>query len=267
MTLACFALFLRSPKTHSLRRSDGGHRARPRPRPPPLDRRTANPVVLPFTVFAHLPVLKGFAAVRFSLYTSLFGAVIFTIGLDELRQRLPTASAPSSGSIWWRLTTAGVLAAIGRSRHPAVGAESYSAGGFDQHSSFFTSSAIDAIPEGSVLFAYPYPDVKGPDIFFEPPHNIMLDQAASGMRFKLVGGYGWFPSATGSAGTATPQFSGPVRSKRCSTMRTMEPRQRVPSSREDPAISDLRSLLRRYDVETVVWGHWRWESCRRADGQ
>ena len=68
----------------------------------------------------------------------------------------------------------------------------------------FTSAAVKVIPEGGVLLAYPYPIFSGPSIFFQPTHDIMLDQAVSGMRFKLIGGYGWFPSPSGEHGTTSP---------------------------------------------------------------
>ena len=211
------------------------------------------PVVLPFVLFAHLPVLKGLTAVRFALYTSLFTAVMFAIGLDELRQRLTKRRAPSHlPAYWWRLATVGILAAIVAAVIlPLVPSHTQPADSTDIPS-FFTTSAIDSVPKGSVLLAYPYPDDKGPDLFYEPPHNIMLDQAASGMRFKLVGGYGWFPSATGSSGTTNPAVLSP------SSVEAVFDGAFYASSSESSllarshATSDLRAFLRRYGVDTVV---------------
>ena len=210
------------------------------------------PVVLPFVVFDHLPVFNGFAAIRFSLYTTLFGAAMLAMGLDELRLRLQRRLLRAQAPMWQHLMTWGVLAAIAAVVVlPLVPSHTQPATSTNIPS-FFTSTAVDAIPEGSVLIAYPYPDLMGPDIYFEPPHNIMLYQAASGMRFKLIGGYGWFPSATGSGGTATPSVLRPG-----SVETVFDGAYYGTASKESllargRAISDLRSLLRRYDVETVV---------------
>ena len=42
---------------------------------------------LPFALFAHLPALSGFEARRFALFTDLFVAAMFAIGMDELWKR------------------------------------------------------------------------------------------------------------------------------------------------------------------------------------
>ena len=91
-----------------------------------------------------------------------------------------------------------------RSRRAPFGAGSNGADDTDRRPPFFSTSAVDVIPQDGVVLAYPYPDFSGPSIFYQTTHDIMLDQAVSGMRFKLIGGYGWFPSPTGEHGTTSP---------------------------------------------------------------
>ena len=112
---------------------------------------------------------------------------------------------------------------------------------------FFSSAAVDVIPQDGVVLAYPYPDFSGPSIFYQPTHDIMLDQAVSGMRFKLIGGYGWFPSPTGEHGTTSP-----------STLEPSDVQELFDSAyygRPPPkgnVVDEIRVFLRKFDVESVV---------------
>ena len=67
---------------------------------------------------------------------------------------------------------------------------------------YFTSSAVRSLPNGSVALVYPYPGavpklIHGRPVtsypFAEQVDDILLDQAVAGMRFRLIGGYGWMP--------------------------------------------------------------------------
>ena len=148
------------------------------------------PIRLPFVIFDHLPVVENFVQVRFSLYTALFAAAMFSIGLEELWQRLRRSRSLRRLSRRWRvMAAAGLSAAIAAAMAiPLVPGNTQPASSTDIPS-FFTSTAVDAIPQGSVVLAYPYPDFSGPSLFYQPSHGIMLDQAVAGMRFKLIGGY------------------------------------------------------------------------------
>ncbi len=94
VVLACFAIFLRKPKTmlftgamalitFSLSLGSplwiDGHKT---------------PVPLPWAVFTHLPLVGGFTPVRFFLFTGLFVAAMFAMGLDEVRRRLTATDRP-----------------------------------------------------------------------------------------------------------------------------------------------------------------------------
>jgi hypothetical protein len=185
-------------------------------------------IALPFAVFDHIPALEGFLAARFALFTIMFGAAIFAMGLDELwgllRVRLNNELA---------LVFIGVLSAvvaiplIPAHAHPSTPVAT---------PSVFTSTFI---PAGSVVLAYPYPDVNS--------QQVMLDQAIGGIRFKLIGGYGSFPSSTGRYGTTSPAALRP---------RAVQELFDAAFSGSPPPAGDLapaiRSFLRRYGVQVVA---------------
>jgi hypothetical protein len=70
---------------------------------------------------------------------------------------------------------------------------------------FGSPMAARNIPSGSTVLAYPYPDVP---VFpfrttgfsyssrYQSVNDALLDQAVSGMRFKLIGGYGGGPKVS-----------------------------------------------------------------------
>ena len=208
-------------------------------------------ISLPFMVFEHLPLVKGFDPGRFSLYTALFTAGMFAIGLDELRRRMMRSRRPAwSSPRWRRVATVGALAAISavavlplvpRHTQPTTPTNI---------PSLFTSSALAAIPAGSVVLAYPYPDSSGG--LFLSPHAIMLDQAVAGMPFKLIGGWGWFPSPTGTLGTTNPSVLKPesVQAVFDAAFHGDATTQLDPLSKSN--VTALRVFLRKYDVQTVI---------------
>ena len=62
------------------------------------------------------------------------------------------------------------------------------------------------MPAGSVALTYPYVDTESNQFasVFLQNQGAMLDQVVSGMRFKLIGGFGWFPSPSGHFGSTSP---------------------------------------------------------------
>lgn len=188
-------------------------------------RRTS--IVLPFAAFQHIPVLDGFIAARFALFTILFGAAIFAIGVNELWVRLA-----SRWDKYLALFCVCVLAVVVVT--PLIPAHVFPSTPVNTPS-VFTS---DLIPPGSVVLAYPYPDLS---------QQIMLDQAIGGMRFKLIGGYGSFPSPTGRFGTTRPAALRP---------RSVQALFDAAFSGRPPPAGDLipaiRSFLLRYGVQAVI---------------
>jgi hypothetical protein len=209
------------------------------------------PIPLPFAALEHLPLLQGFVPSRFALYTDLFAAAMFAIGLDEIFLRLTRADVTRGRSMRWQIAAAvgvatALTAAVVLPLLPGHAEPTTRAG--VPH--FFTSASVDSIPEGGVVLAYPYPDFSGSSLFYEPTHDIMLDQAVSGMRFKLIGGYGWFPSPTGVHGTTSPSVLQPSL--------VQEFFDSAYWGRSEPKgnlVDDLRLFLRRFDVQSVVVLH------------
>ena len=208
-------------------------------------------ISLPFVVFEHLPLVKGFDPGRFSLYTALFAAGMFAIGLDELWRRMMRSSRPAWSSPRWRsVVTLGALAAISAVAVLPLAPRHTQPTTQTNIPSLFTSAAVEAIPVGSVVLAYPYPDSSGG--LNLSPHDIMLDQAVAGMPFKLIGGWGWFPRSTGTLGTTSPSVLKPesVQAIFDAAFRGDATTQMDPLSKRN--VTALRVFLRKYDVQTVI---------------
>jgi hypothetical protein len=218
---------------------------------------------LPFWFFLHIPVLKGFLAARFSLYTGLFVAMMFAIGLDSIRRRTKVMErkrrvSPRRG-LALAYGAAGVLVLIvGLSLAPASQPVSTPS----DTPTFFTSSEVNAIPRGSVVLAYPYTDsemnVASTFAGLARGRDIMLYQAITNMRFKIVGGYGWFPTPGGQDGSNSPP---PLAPSSVQTLFDVEldvgfsgkptASQQAVLSAEN-LTSDLRHFLTRHDIQTVI---------------
>ena len=126
-------------------------------------------VLLPFDLISQVPVLHNLAAVRFSLYVVLCGAVVIAVGLDRLhaegwftRHRLPAAVLV--------VTCLVPLLPAGTYQYVDAGTPPY-----------FTSSAVNRIPEGAVVFTYPVP---------RSPNSAPMEwQAQANYRYRSLGGY------------------------------------------------------------------------------
>jgi hypothetical protein len=207
-------------------------------------------VRLPFCLFARLPALSGFEARRFALFTDLFAAAMIAIGMDELRRRLPSLQ-------WWRTHRWNVTLGVAAAGILALAVILSLVPGSIQPSSptrvpaFFSSGAVDAIPSGGVVLAYPYPDALGNSVwtqYLQPTvDSPMLDQAVSGMRFALIGGFGWFPSPSGNGGTGNPADLQPR-----SVQALFDSAYFGARSPKGDLTGDLRTFLQRYRVEAVL---------------
>jgi hypothetical protein len=142
-------------------------------------------VPLPFDLISQLPVLHNLAAVRLSLYVAMCAAIVLAVGLDRLnrqgwfaRHRLPAAV----------LLVTCVLPLVPPGWYEYVDADT---------PPYFTSAAVDRIPEGALAYTYPVPRYPG-----SAP---MAWQAQSGFRYRSLGGY---VISRGSGGGGT--FAGNV---------------------------------------------------------
>ena len=209
-------------------------------------------ITLPFALFAHLPALSGFEARRFALYTDLFVAAFFAIGIDELWKRLRVRELPVNRPFggWNKaLATSALGALVLAVTLPLVPRSAQGTTSIDVPS-FFTSTAVDSIPSGGVVLAYPYPDFASNTpyaLLFKPIDSVMLDQAVSGMRFNLIGGFGWFPAPSGKGGTSYPARLMPL-----SVQALFDSGYYGTTPPKNDMTGDLRNFLQKYHVEAVL---------------
>jgi hypothetical protein len=222
-------------------------------------------VPLPFLVLVHLPLTQGFLSTRFSLYTILFGSAIVAIGLDALYQRMRTSLRLAGIGRRRRelvaagvtMTTALVIAIPMLPLHQEVSSPTGA-------SPFFSSlEATRKIPDGTAVLGYPYPGVPvfpGTLVGFsfspryQSVNDVLLDQAVSGMNFRLIGGYGWRPSGA-EYGTPDPSDLLPQSVKDLFDyafygVATRPGQAEVLATRN--LVADLREFVQKHDVDTVV---------------
>ena len=226
-------------------------------------------IPLPLAAIERLPELRAFQPQRFSLFAFLFVSAIIAIALDEVWTRaregrillvrakqLQPFSKPANvlagAAVISLIATAVILPGIPASRPSSV---------TQDIPAFFTSSAVDVVPRGSVLLQYPYPDVQFysvlyGDLVFGFTQGAMIDQAAAGMRYQLIGGYGWFPSPITHDGTTAPAVLDPLVVQalfdEAYTGGTRAERSLVSRTSSATLKNDLRTYFGRYHVETVV---------------
>jgi hypothetical protein len=214
-------------------------------------------VPLPFVLIEHLPALDGFQSGRFALYTALFAAGMFAIGIDELWKRMRIWLASWALPRWSMVVRAVVVGAVAAAVFLPLIPSNARAVSPTNVPTFFTSKAVNSIPAGSVVLAYPYPDLTSSGNFLVPIPSVMLYQAVTGMRFKLFGGYGYFPSPTGKGGTTNPALLEPQSVQTLFDVTLtgrMTPAQHLILSRSN-LTKDLRVFLRKFDVQTVIVTH------------
>jgi hypothetical protein len=162
-------------------------------------------VPLPFAIMAKLPLLDNLIASRFSLYVALAAAFVFAIGLDRWKRGVGTRSRVERAPVhrrgnwattaWRRVPATGLVVLVGAGvliplipqmpqREQAADVPAY-----------FTSAAVRAIPEGSIVLPYPY-DISAVNYG-------MLWQVESGFRFKIIGGEASKPPPTAPGATLT----------------------------------------------------------------
>ena len=221
-------------------------------------------IPLPFIILAHLPFFDGLLAVRFSLFTALFGAGLLSIGLDECYRRLKDASALGQSSPFWgKLTATCVpLAGVAVIAIPLIPGASQPATASDVPL-FFTSASLTSIPSGSVVLTYPYPNAISEyegfgafaHRFVNTIDTALLAQSVSGMRFKLIGGYGWRPRPDNEAygtPTASPLEPASVEALFDTSFYGIATAGQLDLLSKSDLTSDTRQFLRTYHVETVI---------------
>lgn len=132
---------------------------------------------MPFRVIADLPVFGNIIAVRLMLYVYLLVAILLAVWVDEVMRVAPRLHRAAA-----IIVVVAVLAPLTpQLRFPSTPA---------RIPKFFQSEAVHRIPVGSVALVAPLPR----DTSTSEP---MLWQAATGMRFRMVGGYATGPDQNG----------------------------------------------------------------------
>ena len=225
-----------------------------------VDGRTTG-IPLPFALISHLPLLGNIVAGRLSVFTTMFGAAVVAMGLDEVHRRVsPTGNGSSlrfgRADVNRIVATIALLAVIIISLMPSGAIATLPT----PVSPYFTSSAVKAIPSGSLVLTYPYPgafvhEVMGrafvPTLGDLSVDDALLDQSVTGMRFGLIGGYGWMPPRSNS-GLPDPTPLPPRSVREVFDLAFYGLPISSPTLRGNRIVLDLRTFLRKYKVGTVV---------------
>ena len=216
---------------------------------------------LPYIVLAHLPLVQGLDPLRFGLFTCLFGGAVVAFGLDEVHRRwcdnhrpavttLPRRQQITRLTVVVAVAIIVVLPVLPRNAQPVVRSNA---------SPLFRSTEI---PAGSVVLAYPYPNSPAfPGAYgysylprYQAINDPLLDQAAAGIPFRLIGSYGWRPDGS-AANTAGPSLLAPASVQAFFDFEfygvTTNSGQ-VQLVTTSHLVADLRQFLQQHDVDTAV---------------
>ncbi len=148
-------------------------------------------LTIPIAKLDEIPVLDNMLVIRLSLHVSIFAAIIVAAGVTDVWRRLRSFDDPgiSTAARTGRAALAGTTAALVVAsvvtlvpRWPFETAPT-------EVPEYFSSSAVNHVPEDSVVLITPYPSVL--DV------RPQLWQATSGIRFRMVGGYALTPDPRG----------------------------------------------------------------------
>jgi hypothetical protein len=131
-------------------------------------------VHLPFVVLTRLPLFDSSIAVRYSLYTFLFAALVMSVALDRMHARGIGSIQPGRKAAIACTVVAAIalVPLIPRWPYPMTDTAV---------PAFFRSPAVARIPAGSTLLTYPFP--RGSH------DQAMLWQVENGLRYRMPGGY------------------------------------------------------------------------------
>jgi hypothetical protein len=142
---------------------------------------------LPEWILTKLPLLSNTIPARYSLYVTLFAALLLALILDSIHASLAGRPPPAHSSSHRAATDRGIMATVVPLLVsvvvlvPLIPVAPFTAVGPVGAPAYFTSPALHRVPSGSVAVVYPYPTSKMP--------NAQAWQATSRMRFRMPGGY------------------------------------------------------------------------------
>ena len=186
---------------------------------------------LPWWLFQQLPLLESLLPVRLTLYMYLGVAVLLAVGVRAaLRAPKPWERA---AMITW--AAVGLLMLVPPLDYPTWE---------PNVPEFFRSRAVEAIPEGTLVFVAPYPR--------DQPKNTepMLWQAEAGMRFRMPGGNVLRPDESGH-GLGRTGGSSDALTKRLSKLAAGKQIDPV----DQAELAEMRALLiDKYQAEAAIVG-------------
>jgi hypothetical protein len=138
-------------------------------------RGAVTPIPLPWWIPAHLPVVESILPNRLMVFFYLAAGVGLAFGL----QRIWAARRGAPAALAVAVVTLGPLLPHSPLPSTAISTPAY-----------FSSTAVDEIPDATVVLTAPWPSVTNT--------NPMNWQRAAGMRFRILGGYFLGPSASAS---------------------------------------------------------------------
>jgi hypothetical protein len=221
-------------------------------------------VPLPFAIFRHLPIVQNLEAARFSLYMQLAAAVIVAVGLDRVRahgwwpapaarqdgapaQQVngagdgppPPGDDPAPGGRGWArpatVLAVGLIAILPLLPNlPLPTAATHTP-------AYFKSKNVLALPSGALALTLPYG--------IAPQNDALMWQAASGMRFRILGGDAFVPQPDGRT-TWHWLPAGPNVLLR--VLRTDRYSSSPPPPASQAAASAVRQMIARYHVSVVL---------------
>jgi hypothetical protein len=184
---------------------------------------------LPAGIFHHLPLLKGAVMARFSVFVVLFATLVVGIALERMRRWPGWPTAWAGGAVAIVVSAAALV--------PLIPALPYAEAAIDTPA-FFTTSAVDSVPAGSVAVVYPSTNPVDADS--------TLWQAAAGMRFKMPGAYALVPAP----GALQSQWGTPTLTS--NTLGAIAGNIKVA---ESPSLRRaLRAQWLKWDAETFIMG-------------
>ena len=208
-------------------------------------------IPLPFAIFQHLPVVQNLEAARFSLYVQLAAAIIFAVGLDQVRARgwLPARARAAPGDAsgpgaarrprpWVRPV---VVTVVGLAVLVPLLPDLPLATAVVARPGFFASKDVNVVPAGAIALTLPFDAA--------PQNGPMMWQEASGMRFRILGGDAFVRKPNGRS---TWHWQPPGPKVLADVLKSGRYRHSpLPPMGED-AVSALRGLLSRYHISVVL---------------
>jgi hypothetical protein len=189
-------------------------------------------VALPWDLVARLPLFGHLLPSRLAVFTDLGVAVLLAYGIGH-RARPATSRQRTVATIACVVVVGSLLPSatlLGRLSAPV------------RVPSYFTTSAVERIPEGSVALVAPWTTDARND---EPE----VWQAMSGFRFRMPSGYVYLPGDDGRVSTGIHEDLLQRSLFRLGFGRGLRVDPTDPDTR-----AELRRDLRRTDVETVIVG-------------